>query len=209
VSRPSWDILICSVEHRTDQLAGLLAELALQMVPGVGVRIFRDNLQTGYGEKCDALLKSSSAEYVSMLDDDDWIASDFVARIVAALESKPDYVGFAVRYTEDGVYQIPVIHSLEFEGWHDFPHILRRDIVHFNPLRRELALLGQWEGGNGADRRWAAGVRGHAKTQVYIPSEVYEYRHTSADTFLASSTREPLTEHPPRPEWPWAVYIDA
>ena len=208
--RPSWDILIASVEHRTDQLTSLLADLALQMVPGVGVRIYRDNQENAYGAKCQALLGSSSAEYTSFVDDDDHVAPGFEGAIVKALEAKPDQVGFRVRWTEDGVLQRPVIHSLHYEGWIDTPDCLYRDLQQFQPLRRELALMAEWEGGNGADRRWSDRLRalGVVKTEVFIDAEVYEYRHTSHDTFLSSSTREPLTVHPSRPELgPWLTYI--
>jgi hypothetical protein len=83
----TWDILICSIEHRADMLDALLAELERQLLPGVGVRVFRDNLETVYGEKCQRLLDSSTADYVSFLDDDDWIAEDFIATIMDALKT--------------------------------------------------------------------------------------------------------------------------
>jgi hypothetical protein len=108
----TWDILICSIVHRADMLDDLLAELGRQLVPGVGVRVFRDNLETVYGEKCQRLLDSSTADYVSFLDDDDWIAEDFIATIMEALDQEPDYVGFKVLYTVDGHPQIPVFHTL-------------------------------------------------------------------------------------------------
>jgi hypothetical protein len=47
-------------------LDALLAELGRQLLPGVGVRVFRDNLETVYGEKCQRLLDSSTADYVSL-----------------------------------------------------------------------------------------------------------------------------------------------
>jgi hypothetical protein len=108
----TWDILICSIEHRADMLDALLAELERQLLPGVGVRVFRDNLETVYGEKCQRLLDSSDADYVSFLDDDDWIAEDFIETIIGALKTGPDYVGFKVLYTVDGHPQIPVFRSL-------------------------------------------------------------------------------------------------
>jgi hypothetical protein len=39
---------------------------------------------------------------VSFLDDDDWIAEDFIETIMGALKTGPDYVGFKVLYTVDG-----------------------------------------------------------------------------------------------------------
>ncbi len=203
----TWDLLICSIEHRTASLTALLEALAPQIIPGVGVRIFRDNLEHGWTAKCQALIESSRADYVSYIDDDDLVAPDFVERIMFALEFRPDYVGFMVRYTEDGVKQVPVLHGLQHDGWHNTPEALFRDITDKNPIRRELALLSLWEGGNGADRVWADRLRalGVVKQQVFIPAELYYYQHTTADTFTAH--REPLTEHPPRPEFSCATYL--
>lgn len=204
---PTWDILICSIEERTDMLAELLEELERQLVPGVGVRVYRDNLETIYGEKCQRLLESSEAEYVSFLDDDDWVAADFVEAITTALKDRPDYVGFKVLYTRDGEPQIPVIHSLDCGGWSNNADALLRDLVHFNPIRRELAIQGRWEGGDGADARWAEQLRalGCVKTQTFIDRELHHYRFRSAHTFTAP--RQPMTEHPPRPAADFVTWL--
>lgn len=206
----SWDILMCSIVHRTEMLAELLGELERQMVPGVGVRVFRDNLETVYGTKCQRLLDSSTADYISFLDDDDWIAEDFIETIMAALEEGPDYVGFKVLYTEDGIPQQPVFHTLQYGGWVNAPEALYRDIVHFNPIRRDLAIQGEWEGGDGADARWAQRLRecGCVKNEVFIDRELHHYRHRMSDTFTASSAQAPMVESPPRPDFPFVHWIE-
>lgn len=207
---PAWDILICSIEHRTDMLTDLLNELERQLVPGVGVRVYRDNLETVYGTKCQRLLNSSTADYISFLDDDDWIEPDFIHTIMEALEQAPDYVGFRVRFTKDGNPQLPVIHSLQHHGWIDGPDALYRDIVHFNPIRRDLALRGVWEGGDGADRRWANQLReqGCVKTEIFIDREMHHYRNRTWDTFTLSSLQQPLTEHPSRPGHEFVTWLE-
>lgn len=207
MSTTSWDILICSIEHRTEQLAALLDTLGGQLQPGVRILVYRDNLEVRYGEKCQALLDRSDAEYVCFIDDDDSVHPDYVQRIVDALAHDPDYVGFCVAYTEDGERQVPVVHSLKCEGWVNGPDALLRDIVHFNPIRRSLALRARWAGGNGADRRWADELRAQncVQSEVYVPAELYCYRHSSGDTFCAP--REPLVEHPPRPEHEFVTWL--
>lgn len=206
----TWDILIASIEHRTDMLDELLGELQRQLLPGVGVRVYRDNLEAGYGAKCQRLLDSSTADYISFLDDDDWIADDFIETIMGALKQEPDYVGFRVLYTKDGNPQIPVFHTLQYGGWVDSPDALYRDIVHFNPIRRDLAVRGVWEGGDGADRRWANQLReqGCVKTEVFIDREMHHYRNRSHDTFVFSSVQQPLTEHPARPDYPFVTWLE-
>jgi len=195
---PTWDILICSIPHRTLLLIDLLTELERQHLPGVGILVCRDNVEMPYGDKCQKLLEASDADYVSFLDDDDWIVGDFVHVIRQALREKPDYVGFKVKYTEDGVPQMPVIHSLEHDGWHNTPDALYRDIVHFNPIRRDLALQARWSGGGGADRDWADHLRklNIVNTQVFIDREIHHYRHEGW-TF---SVPERLADPPPAPD---------
>jgi hypothetical protein len=205
----TWDILICSIVHRTNMLAQLLKELERQLVPGVGVRVFRDNLETAYGEKCQRLLDSSTADYVSFLDDDDWVAEDFVETIMEALYLEPDYVGFKVLYTVDGQPQMPVFHTLKYGGWVNNPEALYRDIVHFNPIRRDLAIRGRWEGGDGADRRWADQLRaiGCVKSEVYVDRELHHYRNRTHDTFVRSSAQQPLNVLPMRPCYPFVQWL--
>ena len=201
----TWDILIASIVHRTDMLTTLLREFARQTLdyPEVGIRVYRDNLEMEYGDKCQVLLDSSDADYVSFFDDDDWPADDFIESIVAALAEKPDYVGFNVHYTEDGQEMPPVYHSLQYDGWANGPDALTRDIVHFNPIRRELAVQGHWSGGCGADARWVQAIRGKVKSEVYIPRDMIHYRHVGGSFTVPPK----LEEVPPRPPLDWVTWL--
>lgn len=206
-SLPSWQILICSIPHRDEMLTSLLTELGRQHQPGLGVLVCRDNIDLEYGAKCQKLLDASTAEYVSFLDDDDWIEPDFIEAIMEALDQRPDYVGFNVNFTEDGVKQMPVYHSLQHNGWVNNPEALYRDIVHFNPIRRDLAVQSSWSGGCGADRHWADRLRdlGCVRTEVYIDRELHHYRHVGGGFTVPLA----LAECPPRPNAPeFVTWVD-
>lgn len=205
---PTWDLLIPSITHRTDMLTELLQELKRQLLPGVGVLVYRDNREQPYGPKCQRLYDASQADYVSMLDDDDWISEDYIEAVMEALKSEPDYVGYKILYTEFGQRQIPVIHSLNHSGWIDTPEALYRDICHKNPLRRELAMQASWEGDGGADILWAFALRqlGIVKTEVFIDRELYHYRSTGA---YSSSGLAPMDDPPPRPDFDFVTWIGA
>lgn len=216
---PTWDLLIPTIPHRHETLCRLLAELDRQAQPGFGVRVYRDNLDRpgilSY-EKWQDLADSSQADYVSWAGDDDMVAPDFVPRIMAALESRPDYVGFMVRFTLDGVLQLPVEHSLRNPGWADWPR-MTRDITHFNPVRRELALLARWGTWKtpGEDADWAAALRatGQVKTEEWIPDEMYYYQRgsTPSGNFWATAVRDPVPpeEIKPLPDYPWLTVLKA
>lgn len=206
---PTLDICICNIPHRDATLYPLLAELDRQVVPGVGVIVFRDNLQATYGGKIAAMWDASQADYVCCVDDDDMIAPDYVARVMDALESRPDYVGFKVRYTHNGDLQKPVIHSLRFGCWETREQCIVRDISEKNPMRRDLALLSGWEGQYAAEARWAAGIRetGKVKTEVFIDDDMYYYQFVLSDHF--NTARNPW-EGPvrPLPDYPWLTKIE-
>lgn len=213
----TWDILLPTLPHRHDQMCALLAEIGRQHEPGLGVIVYRDNLQragnASYGKWQD-LQQASRADYTSFIADDDWIAPDFAARIMDALAQDPDYVGFAIRYTIDGVPAMPVEHSLRHAGWMNSPQILTRDICHQNPIRRELALLATWRTDTQeADRRWAAQLRatGKVRTEVWIPDPIFWYQETSDSwTRQGVSTKAPMAadEIRPVPEYPWLTVRD-
>ena len=210
-----WDILITSIPHRHEMLCGLLAELdgqiqgnltTLQWTPGVIV--YRDNLEATYGDKTQFLMETSRADYVSCIDDDDMVAPDYVRRVRAALETKPDYVGYPVRWTRDGVLQIRVEHSLRHYGWGENGNLVWRDLSEKNPIRRELSLLGRFTGGWEADRRWADLIRdsGRCKTEAWIDDPMYYYREVQDVSFRA--TREPMPLPLPRlPRYPWLTTV--
>ena len=201
----TWDVLICSIEQRTDQLVELLTELERQIVPGFGVLVARDNLELPYGPKCQLLLDSSEADYTSFIDDDDMVAPDYVSRVMQAMESEPDYVGFKVKYTVDGIPQVPVIHSLQYHGWQNLPDKLTRDIVHFNPVKRSLGIQSSWTGEYAADGRWCDGLRGLLHREEFIDVEIYYYQNSTTDSFLAP--KSPVTESVPRPEFDFVRWI--
>jgi hypothetical protein len=218
VSLPTYDLLIVTIPHRHEKLLGLLAELDRQItfggsyysLAGVGALLYRDNLTVPYGDKTRLLLRASEADYVSCLDDDDMLAPDGLSRIMAALRTRPDYVGFTVRWTNDGQEMIPAEHSLRHPDWQDRRDILLRSVAHFNPIRREYALDGTWSGGYEADRRWQAGVlaAGRVRTEAWLPPPpVYWYRSSPADHFLSNRQPVPPGEIPPLPSYPWLTVL--
>jgi hypothetical protein len=216
---PTWDLLIATIPHRHATLLELLAGLDAQieyplscLMYGVGAILYRDNLTAEYGDKTQALLEASKAEYVSCIDDDDLLAPRAVARITAALRTHPDYVGFTVAWTRDGVPQAPVEHSLRHPPWHNSPEQLLRSVMQFNPIRRDVALEGKWHGGYEAERRWQEGVlaSGRCKTEMFLDDPpVYLYRERTGDTF--KTPRQPMAaaDIPPLPEYPWLRVLTA
>lgn len=207
---PTWDIMMAAIPHRYDRLCVLLEEFDRQARPGFGVRIYYDNLVCPVGQKYHELLASSQADYVSVLEDDDFPAPDFVDRVFQALGQHPDVVGFPLLWHHDGRLQPPVECSLRWSrvGWKNYPHIIVRDINQFCPMRRELWQYGTLAPGPHWDRIWAEGVRASqaVKEEVWIPDPMYYYRTASDDTFM--TPREPFPAPvPAAPTYPWLTEV--
>jgi hypothetical protein len=202
----TWDVLIPTIPHRHEKLCALLCEFDRQRQPGFCVVILRDNLERAGAAshaKRQELTERSRATYISFVDDDDWVAPDYVRRIMTALGTGPDYVGFPVRFTVDGIPQNPVEHSLRHGCWEENRGgVMIRDLSHLNPVRRELALLGDWN--DRTDEEWATMLRAtqRVKTEVWIPDEMYFYRRSSTDGWRTE--RKPMDlPLPELPAYPW------
>ena len=220
---PVWDILLPTIPHRHDRMCALLAEIDRQWQPGLGMLLYRDNLQrpgnASYAKWQD-LEEMSAAEYTSFIADDDWIAPNYVSRVLKAMEDKPDYVGYAVRFTSNGQPMMPVEHSLRHGRWENTPRMLYRDIVHHNPIKRELALLVTWATDHqSADATWGKDLRetGQVQTEVWIPEQMYYYQEkTNAGvgdnswTYWHGGLPQPMPESEikPVPEYHWLTVRD-
>jgi glycosyl transferase family 2 len=209
VTPPFWEILIATIPHRHEKLCALLAELDRQWQPGLAVLVYRDNLEHSVGAKRQALLDAATGTYVSFVDDDDEVSLYFVTPIMSALSELPDYVGFTVLYWEDGEPMWRAEHSLRYPGWHQWPEKMVRDFSHLNPLRRELALHGRFDGKWGEDFGWAQGVRdGKAViSEVWLPQVMYNYRFSTGDCHRTERQPLPSGAIRPLPDYPWLVTL--
>jgi hypothetical protein len=91
-----WEILIPHIPHRHAKFVELLEVLRPQMMPGVGVVVYADNLEADYPTKLQRLTEAATADYISGASNDDSVSDGFVPVIMAALKRKPDYVGFDI-----------------------------------------------------------------------------------------------------------------
>ena len=212
----TYDLLLPTLPHRHGQLCALLAEIHRQWQPGLGMILYRDNLQrpgnASYGKWQD-LEEMSQADYTSFISDDDWVAPDFVARVMTALEAGPDFVGFRYRYTIDGHPGPAVIHSLRYNCWDFADGVFTRGIGHYHPIRRDLALLATWQPVQDADKFWAADLTatGKIRSEVFIDEEMYYYRETGESwSRRLESWPQPLPagEIRPLPSYPWLTVRD-
>lgn len=186
---PTWTILIATLGQRHELLRRLLAGLMPQ-VDAAGGRV-RVVAYWDAGEitrragsalgaialKRQALLDSVTTDYVSFLDDDDWVTEDYVASILVALDRRPDMVGFGMMVHRDGQPWLPARMSLQFDGWSTTETEYLRDITHANPMRTEVAQTASFldRRGGPEDIAWVRQLRGKLHTEIMINRILQHY----------------------------------
>jgi glycosyltransferase involved in cell wall biosynthesis len=197
----TWSILIPTHSSRLLKFARMVEMLTPQLTKDTEVVVYWNRGSKTIGEYRQALLEEARGTYVSFVDDDDRIAEDYCKRILKALKSGPDYVGFQLLYTHMSRqrprgFEIDVSHSLTHRGWYQEGGALYRDVTHLNPIRRDIAMQVPFNGGPGEDRRWATQVRRLLDSEVYIDDVMYFYDFNRASSH---KVRLPRT-HDPRPD---------
>ena len=179
-----WSILISTVPHRQKLLKRLLDVLLPQLTPDMEVIAYFNRGEKTLGEYRERLTKEAKGEYISCIDDDDLVPEDYVKTIYPLLDGV-DYIGFRVKFTKNGIDQLPVIHSLRYQHWLEDESGYYRNISHLNPIKKELALKAGFlhTRENGEDHYWAMKVAPYVKTEHFIDREMYLYIHTENSMF--------------------------
>jgi cephalosporin hydroxylase len=182
VTGPTWTILIPTIGQRAPLFARLLDRLLPQLDAYDGrVRVlaFWNNGEPSLGEIRDSLLSAVTTDYVSFIDDDDLVPEYFVAEAMAAIDQRPDKVGFKVAYYVNGKLEEVADQSLRYDRWHrSVEGVLCRDITHVGPIRTTIAKQGQFSlarRGRAEDRVWVKQVRPYTRTEVYVDKIMYDY----------------------------------
>lgn len=179
---PTWSILVPTLGERRPLFERLMAGLLPQLDPYAGrVRVvgWHNDGSPSLPKIRQRMVETAKTDYVSFVDDDDLVSPYYVAEVVTALETSPDYVGFQVQCYSDGAPTAVAHHSLEFRRWRNLPTHYERDISHINPIRTALARKVTFavQRGRAEDRAWADQLRQRKllKTQVLIPRIMYHY----------------------------------
>lgn len=205
---PIWSILIATVRLRRRLLDRLLTRLLPQLPTDgtVEVVLYEDDFQTLGADKRNALLDAARGRYCNFIDDDDLVPEYYVTKVLAALQSWPDYVGWRMQLYIDEVAQKPTFHSLKYTGWSDDGDGYYRRISHLNPILTGIARLGRfyYHAGEGDDVMWQRRVDalGIVRTESYIPEVMYEYWHSPADSLWRHSNAPTGREFQPFPAHP-------
>lgn len=178
-SQVKLSVLIPSLSSRKESLEQLHACLNPQKTDQVEFIVVSDSGQLSIGQKRNMLLSQSRGQYVAFVDDDDMVPTDYVARILKALESNPDCTSLTGKIVFSDGYSRPFIHSLRYDKWVDDHEgkVYYRPPNHLNAIRRDLAIgVGFPPWNSGEDRYFSHHVRPLLKREEWIEGVLYEYK---------------------------------
>ena len=172
-------ILIPSLADRKSSLEQLHACLNPQKNDEVEFIVVSDRGQMSIGQKRNMLLSQSRGQYVAFVDDDDMVPTDYVSRILKALESNPDCTSLTGKIVFSDGYSRPFIHSLRYDRWIDDHEgkVYYRPPNHLNAVRRDIAVKVGFPSWNvGEDRYFSHHIRPMLKREEWIDGTLYEYK---------------------------------
>lgn len=179
-------ILIPTLNNRAAILHKLQDELLRQInklpkkLQKVEIITCPDNGELSVGNKRQQLLLSSNKEYVVFIDDDDWIAEDYLISILTALETQPDCIGFKGTIVTNGQTHEQWEISHRHRVWSKSKKGYLRHTNHLTPVRREIALkAGFTDKRHAEDHDYSMALVPLIKTEVFIDKQLYIYKYQS------------------------------
>lgn len=192
--------MIATVSVRNDQFSTLIKKLLTQVDRYGGdiqVLAYWDNFERPLGEIRQKLVEAADSSYVCFLDDDDDVPDYYCEKIYPRLNGV-DYVGWRMQLYHDGQKMKPTYHSLKYTQWSEDDKGWYRNVSHLNPIKRELALKGDFTKSVPEDVDWATQVVPFVKTENYIEEPMYFYMHKTGES-LWDKRNTPIVK-PERPE---------
>ena len=139
------------------------------------------------GDKVNAAVKQATGRWVTIVDDDDWLAGCYVSEVTDALESDPDYVGLTVVEMSSGSFSALSRTSGASKTWRGPARLP----VPKGVTRTSIAETVHFGNEYASDRQWAAGVAAQVETWVDIDRGLYFYDFwRDASAFLGSGQRD-------------------
>ncbi len=175
---PKLSILICHIKGREAELAKLMEILNEQrtlLMDEVEVVIEKDEGQMTIGAKRNLLLQRAKGDYIAFVDDDDLVSTDYIQKILEAIETGPDCCSI-VGEISTRKFVRRFVHSIKYQTWFINKDVYYRCPNHLNPVRRELALeTGFLEMNRGEDKDYSLRLRKILTTEVEIQGIIYHY----------------------------------
>lgn len=187
---PLLSILIATIDERAEKLKELLERFNdIRGGEMIEIVVESDNKKMPIGKKRNKLLDRAKGEWVVYFDDDDYPYDNYVKNILSAIRTHQDIdcIGIWGIMTTNGSMRQRWCHRLGYPiaGGHiarqkGFDYI--RPIIHFNPVKRELALKARFNDKLrfGEDMDYASRLNPLLKKEFFIANDpLFHYRYTN------------------------------
>lgn len=125
-----------------------------------------------------------AGDYSWQIDDDDFIHDEALAKIIDALDQRPDAVTFLEDCYFDGVRKISN-HSIWYDEWKDnwdgYDYVrcaYFKDVIKTELARKVTVPFIRWN----EDEQFSMLLKPYLETEVHINEFIYIYQHVSSDS---------------------------
>lgn len=172
-------ILIPTLPERAHHLDNLLYLLNPQLTDQVEVLIDDRPRGVTTGEKRNDLYYKAKGMYSISLDDDDWVPSDYVKRLLIAASHNADCITFKGWMTTDNHSRVNFVLRLG-EKYEERGGVYYRFPNHIVGIKSDICRMAKFPNKTvGEDYAWAKEIndRGLIKSEYFIDYEMYHYQY--------------------------------
>ena len=186
-------ILICSIPERAELLANLWHKFE-EISKGYDVEFLYDatGKELSIGNKRQLLLERAKGKWIVFFDDDDFPNDNYVKWIMEAIKNNPeiDCIGIRGIMTTNGSNKKTWHHRLGYPIIGDgktptqYGCDYARPIIHFNPVKREIALAAGFNDLRfGEDMDYAMRLNLMLTNEYFIDEELFHYQYSDKIPF--------------------------
>jgi glycosyltransferase involved in cell wall biosynthesis len=182
-------ICVPTVVGREDVCSKLIDEVKRQIKENslekeVELILDKDNKEISIGAKRQRMYLASKGLFTVQLDDDDWIATDYVKLCYEGTFEPVDCIGYHEHCTFDGIRPKVSDFSIKYPAWKEYQHPLNGRFNHVrtpfckSPIKTEICKkVGVKDMRFGEDHDFAIRVYPFLKKEHYINKSMYFYRY--------------------------------
>jgi glycosyltransferase involved in cell wall biosynthesis len=172
-------ILVCGITNR--DFSPLLTHLEKQSHDKpVEILSLVDNRKMKIGRKRNLLVEMSKGEYISFIDDDDWVTDDYVDSILEKVPNGADIITFDLMRYEDGAQDRVCHYTLNIERDYDTPEAYYRLPNHLMAYRKDVAEKVRYEESSfREDSNWSSAIRPYLATTSEVNKVLYNYQYSN------------------------------
>jgi len=175
-TRPLLCVTVPTIPGRESLLSRCLWSVTEQWQPGVEILVVDG--PGLLGDKINQAAQHTRAEYMTVVDDDDYLDGAYLSLILPALHDRPDFVGLKVlQWIDQQFYGIASTRGdrdrFEHDGSNHGPTakgVTRTDIWRRCPYGNDYK----------SDRAWIPEAFAHIRTHRFVDRAIYVYDHQPA-----------------------------